>query len=157
MEIILLLTGFTDQEYIKKGMALYAKRLKHYVRFDVMEIPIPSVKGKKQFAEQKKAEVEKIMKHIRSTDHLILLDEHKQQLSSRAFAGFLQKKMNAGHKRLIFLVGGAYGFDQRICDRADDWLSLSSMTFPHQLIRLIFLEQLYRGFTIIHNEPYHND
>lgn len=157
MEIVFLLTGHTDTEYLKQGMDIYASRIRHYVRFSVKEIKLNKKELRKQPAEQKKAEAITIMKHLEPQDYLVLLDEYGKQYTSREFSSFIQKKMNAGTKRLVFLVGGAWGFDESVKQRANAKLSVSKMTFPHQLIRLIFMEQLYRAFTILKNEPYHND
>lgn len=156
MEFLFLLTGVTTDSFVKEGMDLYASRIKHYVNFEIREIK-PGKKGSKKLVkEQKKQEAAAIMKHLEKSDFLVLLDEHGKQYTSRRFADFIQKKMNAGYKRIVFLVGGAYGFDEALKNRADALLSLSEMTFPHQLIRIIFLEQLYRAYTILNNEPYHN-
>lgn len=157
MEIVFLLTGATDESYLKAGIELYAARVKHYVRFKIAEIKLNRKEQKKKPDELMKAEAAAVEKHLEPGDFLVILDEHGRQFSSREFSGFLQKKMNAGTKRLVFLVGGAWGFDPSIKKRADASLSVSKMTFPHQLIRLIFMEQLYRAFTILRNEPYHND
>jgi 23S rRNA (pseudouridine1915-N3)-methyltransferase len=157
MEIVFLLTGQTDADYLKQGMDIYARRISHYIRFSVKEIKLNKKDLRKQPAEQKKAEATAILKNLDNQDYLVLLDEYGKQYSSRDFSSFIQKKMNAGTKRLVFLVGGAWGFDESVKQRANSKLSVSRMTFPHQLIRVIFMEQLYRAFTILKNEPYHND
>lgn len=157
MEIVFLLTGHTDADYLKQGMDIYARRIRHYVRFSVKEIKLNKKDLRKQPAEQKKAEATAILKNVDNQDFLVLLDEYGKQYSSREFSSFIQKRMNAGTKRLVFVVGGAWGFDEAVKQRANAKLSVSKMTFPHQLIRVIFMEQLYRAFTILKNEPYHND
>ncbi len=157
MEIVFLLTGATDETYLKEGMEKYASRISHYIRFSTAEIKLNRREMKKPPDELMKAEAAAVEKYLEPGDFLVILDEHGRQYSSREFSGFLQKKMNAGTKRLIFLVGGAWGFDPAIKKRAGASLSVSKMTFPHQLIRVIFMEQLYRAFTILRNEPYHND
>lgn len=157
MEILLLVIGKTDADYLKEGMEIYQKRLKNYVKLEVREVELTRKMQKKQKTELMKAESALAGKHIQDDDFLVLLDEYGPQMSSREFATYLQKRMNSGLKRLLFLVGGAYGFDDQLRKRANGQISVSAMTFPHQLVRLIFLEQLYRAFTILNNEPYHND
>ncbi|MCF8219490.1 MAG: 23S rRNA (pseudouridine(1915)-N(3))-methyltransferase RlmH [Bacteroidales bacterium] len=157
MEILFLLIGQTSEDYLKQGMEIYQSRIRHYIKFDVKEVRLNKKELKKDPEEQKKAEGSALLKQIKTTDFVILLDEHGQEYTSKKFAAFLQKKMNAGKKRIVFVVGGAYGFDKQITERANAEIALSRMTFPHQLIRLLFLEQLYRAFTILKGEPYHNE
>lgn len=137
-------------------MSDYTTRLKHYVKFELVELP--GLKNTKNMSEkdQKTKEGELIMNQINSGDHVVLLDENGKQLSSVTFAEYLQKRMNSGTRNLVFVVGGPYGFDKGIYDRGDFELSLSSMTFSHQMIRLFFVEQVYRAFSILRNEPYHH-
>jgi 23S rRNA (pseudouridine1915-N3)-methyltransferase len=134
----------------------YTKRLSFYVKFD-LEI-IPDIKNVKNLSEaqQKEKEGELILSKITPTDHLILLDENGKTFSSVGFSDFLQKKMNAGIKTLVFVIGGPYGFSETVYQKAQGKVSLSEMTFSHQMVRLFVIEQIYRGFTILRNEPYHH-
>ena len=156
MKITLLSVGKTSFGYLQEGMDLYVKRLKHYVPFEYKEIPYPKL-GKNP-AEQavKDAEGKLILKGVQPGDSLVLLDERGKSFTSPQFAQFLQKKMNSGVKNLIFVIGGAYGFSDEVYERADQKVSLSDMTFSHQMVRLFALEQIYRGFTILKGEPYHH-
>jgi 23S rRNA (pseudouridine1915-N3)-methyltransferase len=156
MNIRLLAIGKTDNKALQTLIDDYTKRLSFYVKFD-LEI-IPDIKNVKNLSEaqQKEKEGELILSKITPTDHLILLDENGKTFSSVGFSDFLQKKMNAGIKTLVFVIGGPYGFSETVYKRATGKLSLSAMTFSHQMIRLFFIEQLYRGFTILRNEPYHH-
>lgn len=157
MKITLLTIGKTEDSYLKEGIEKYLKRLKHYVSFKVLELP--ELKNTKSLSadQQKAKEAELIHKHIASTDQLILLDEKGKELSSVQFSGFLNKKMLGSVQHMVFVVGGPYGFDPAIQNRADDKISLSKMTFSHQMVRLFFIEQLYRSFTILKGEPYHHE
>ena len=156
MQITLMAIGKTDSNQLEQLIAVYAKRLKHYVRFDINIIP--DIKNRKTLSEeqQKEKEGELILNQIKSSDTLLLLDEKGKQYSSMEFAQFLQKKMNSGIKNLVFVIGGPYGFSSKVYDRSDGMVSLSKMTFSHQMVRLFIVEQLYRGFTILRNEPYHH-
>ena len=156
MKITLLAIGKTDDKNLQTLIAAYSKRLKHYVPFS-FEL-IPDIKNVKNLSEtlQKQAEGEAILKRLQHADTLILLDENGKQFSSVGFSQFLQKKMNSGLKNLVFVIGGPYGFSEEIYERANGKISLSKMTFSHQMVRLFFIEQLYRGFTILRNEPYHH-
>ncbi|RDK87204.1 23S rRNA (pseudouridine1915-N3)-methyltransferase [Marinirhabdus gelatinilytica] len=156
MKITLLAIGKTDDKNLQKLIDVYQKRLSHYVPF-TLEV-IPDIKKTKNLSEeqQKQLEGNEILKRTSTTDHLILLDEKGVSYSSIKFANFLQKKMNSGLKNLVFVIGGPYGFSQEIYDRAQGKVSLSAMTFSHQMVRLFVVEQLYRGFTILRNEPYHH-
>jgi len=142
---------------LKEGIDKYIKRLKHYARLTIIEID--ELKNTKSLtAEQQKVkEAELILKKISPTDHVILLDEKGNELSSTQFAAYINKKSLGSISSLIFIVGGPYGFDQSVYERANDKLSLSNMTFSHQMVRLFFVEQLYRAFTIIKGEPYHHE
>ncbi|MFW6020184.1 MAG: 23S rRNA (pseudouridine(1915)-N(3))-methyltransferase RlmH, partial [Bacteroidales bacterium] len=145
MEILFLLSGQTNEDYLKQGIEIYKSRVNHYVKFDIKEVKLNKKEQKKEPEEQIKKEGAALLKQIKSTDFVVLLDEHGQELTSKKFAAFLQKKMNAGIKRIVFVVGGAYGFDKQMKERANAEIAVSRMTFPHQLVRLLFLEQLYRA------------
>ncbi|MDR2009148.1 MAG: 23S rRNA (pseudouridine(1915)-N(3))-methyltransferase RlmH [Bacteroidales bacterium] len=157
MNIILYVVGKTDDNYLNEGTDKYFKRIKHYINFDLQIIK--DIKNTKNITEdiQKKLEGEKILAGITNSDIIVLLDEKGKELNSREFSGFLTKQMNSGIKNLVFIIGGPYGFSEQVYERANHKISLSKMTFSHQIIRLIFAEQLYRAFTIINNEPYHHD
>lgn len=156
MNIKLLAIGKTDNMALQSLIEDYSKRLAFYVKFD-LEI-IPDIKNAKNFSEsqQKEKEGELLMAKVTTSDQLILLDENGKSFTSIAFSDELQKKMNAGIRTLVFAIGGPYGFSDAVYKRADGKISLSSMTFSHQMVRLFFIEQLYRGFTILKNEPYHH-
>ncbi|MGV6832035.1 MAG: 23S rRNA (pseudouridine(1915)-N(3))-methyltransferase RlmH [bacterium] len=156
MQITLLAIGKTDDKQLQQLIDTYQKRLSHYVKFD-FEI-IPDLKNTKNLSEtqQKEKEGEALLKKMQSSDRVLLLDENGKQFSSVAFSQQIQKHMNSGIKRLVFIIGGPYGFSPAIYQRADQKLSLSAMTFSHQMVRLFFIEQLYRAFTILRNEPYHH-
>jgi 23S rRNA (pseudouridine1915-N3)-methyltransferase len=157
MQIKLIAIGKTDNCAIISLMKEYNKRLNFYIKFEI-EV-IPDLKNSKSLSEtlQKEKEGELILKKLASADELIVLDERGKSYSSVDFSGFLQKKMNSGLKQLIFVIGGPYGFSEEIYARANGKLSISKMTFSHQMIRPFFIEQLYRGFTILRNEPYHHE
>lgn len=156
MEIKLLAIGKTDDKQLNALIDQYQKRLKHYIKFDFEIIPdIKNVKNLSQ-AQQKEKEGELILKKVNTSDILVLLDENGKQFTSVEFANYLQKKMNSGIKRLIFVIGGPYGFSDTVYQKAQGKVSLSKMTFSHQMVRLFMIEQLYRGFTILKNEPYHH-
>ena len=138
-------------------VSMYTKRLNHYVRFAITTIADVRNTKKLSEAEQKRLEGEAILKLISESDHLMLLDEHGLELRSIEFADMLQRRMLSGTKRLVFVIGGPYGFSDAIYQRANSKLSLSKMTFSHQIVRAIFTEQLYRAFTILKNEPYHHE
>lgn len=156
MNIRLIAIGKTDNKNLQSLIDDYQKRLSFYIKFD-LEI-IPDIKNVKNLSEnqQKEKEGELILSKLSSTDQLILLDENGKTFSSVAFAEELQKKMNAGIKTLVFVIGGPYGFSETIYAKAYGKIALSMMTFSHQMVRLFFIEQLYRGFTILRNEPYHH-
>lgn len=156
MTIKLLAIGKTDNKELSRLINDYEKRLTHYIKFD-LDI-IPDIKNVKNLSEkqQKQKEGELILGKITTTDVLILLDENGKQPNSIAFSKYLQKHMNSGIKQLIFVIGGPYGFSDDVYAKAHDKMSLSKMTFSHQMVRLFIIEQLYRGFTILRNEPYHH-
>src|SRR5690606_30520275 len=157
MTIKLIVVGKTDNKAIIALIEEYSKQLNFYIKFE-LEI-IPDLKNTKSLSEvlQKEKEGELILKNVVSSDDLILLDERGKSYSSVEFSDYLQKKMNAGLKQLIFVIGGPYGFSDQVYARANGKLSISKMTFSHQMIRPFFIEQLYRGFTILRNEPYHHE
>jgi 23S rRNA (pseudouridine1915-N3)-methyltransferase len=156
MNVTLLMIGQTGEQYLQAGIVEYEERIRRYVPF-VSEV-IPGLRNTKNMspAQLKIMESEMIMKKLNPDDHVILLDEGGTQYSSTKFAATFQKKMNASIRHLVFVIGGSYGFDTSLYERADEKLSLSAMTFSHQMVRLIFLEQLYRALTIMRNEPYHH-
>ena len=156
MTIKLIAIGKTDSKALLQLINEYESRLKHYVKFE-LEI-IPDIKNAKNLSEvqQKEKEGEVILKKINATAILILLDENGKQYSSVDFSHYLQKKMNSGIKQLIFVIGGPYGFSDSVYQKAQGKMSLSKMTFSHQMVRLFVVEQIYRAFTILKNEPYHH-
>jgi len=157
MNIKLLVVGKTDDKNLQALIEEYVKRVSFYVKFDV-EI-IPDIKNAKNLSviQQKEKEGSLILSKVSSSDWLILLDEKGKSFSSTQFADFLQKRMNSGIKNLFFVIGGPYGFSDEVYAKANGKISLSSMTFSHQMVRLFFIEQLYRGYTILRNEPYHHE
>jgi 23S rRNA (pseudouridine1915-N3)-methyltransferase len=157
MKIKILAIGKTDDKNLEILIEKYLKRLKHYLSV-TLEI-LPDVKNTKNLSEQeqKRIEGEAILKKIHSSDQVVLLDEKGKEFRSIEFSKFLQKKMNAGTRNLILVIGGPYGFSDPVYQRANGKLSLSKMTMSHQMIRLFLVEQVYRGFTILRNEPYHHE
>jgi len=153
----LLTVGKTDKDWVKQGMDIYVSRLKHYIPFSITEIPeLKNVSALSR--EQIKAkEGELILKNVKPADNLVLLDERGKEYSSVEFAKVLQDKINYEGKDIVFVIGGAYGFSEDVYRRANSKMSLSRMTFSHQMVRAIFAEQLYRAFTIIKGEPYHHE
>lgn len=156
MKIKLVCVGKTVSKYLITGEQEYIKRLSHYNK--VEKIEIPELKNAKKLSKEqiKKAEGDLIKKNISPGDIVILMDENGKQFSSVEYSKFLQKKFNSGGKGLVFVIGGAYGFSDEIYALANDKISLSKMTFSHQMVRLFFLEQIYRAFTILKGEPYHH-
>ena len=156
MKIKLLAIGKTDNKALQSLMDEYQQRLKHYIKFE-FEI-IPDIKNAKKLSEyqQKEKEGELILSKIQPTDELMLLDENGLEFTSIAFSNYLQKKMNAGTKQLVLLIGGPYGFSDAVYAKSLGKVSVSKMTFSHQMIRVFIIEQLYRAFTILRNEPYHH-
>lgn len=157
MKITLLLVGKTSDDFIQKGMDNYLKRMKRYISFSVEMIP--ALKNAKSLSKDqiKDKEGQLILSKISETDFLLLLDENGKEMSSVGFSKYLKKMMLQSVKNLVFVVGGAYGFSPEVYERGNSKLSISQMTFSHQIIRLIFMEQIYRAFTIINNEPYHHE
>jgi len=154
--IKLLTIGKTDNTSLQSLITEYENRLKHYIRFE-MEI-IPDIKNVKNLSEsqQKEKEGNLILKKINNTDVMILLDEKGKQFTSLEFSNYLQKKMNSGIKQMVLVIGGPYGFSDEVYTKAQGKISLSKMTFSHQMVRLFMVEQIYRAFTILKNEPYHH-
>ncbi len=157
MEIVLLTVGKTTIDFVLDGIAEYTKRLKHYIPYSIQMLPDIKKAASLSVERQKEAEGEMIISKLLPGDHVILLDERGKEYSSMEFATFLEKQMVAGRKRLIFVVGGPYGFSRAVYDRADGKISLSKMTFNHEMVRLFFTEQVYRAMTILRGEPYHHE
>ncbi len=155
MKIKVLFVNKTVGSWVKEGLTEYKSRLKRYLTVDFIELEI-STSVKRQVQEILDDESTKILSHVKSSDHLVLLDENGVHVSSEEFAKWLNKKFVSIQGDLIFVVGGAYGFHSNLKERANEQLSLSSMTFTHQMVRVIFAEQLYRAMTILKNEPYHH-
>ena len=156
MKIKLLAIGKTDDKNLQVLIDKYQNRLKHYIKFEL--VVIPDIKNVKNLSEnqQKEKEGELILKQLQPTDQLVLLDENGKEFSSVIFSEFMQKKMNSGIKQLVFVIGGPYGFSETVYKKAQGKVSLSKMTFSHQMVRLFVVEQIYRAFTILKNEPYHH-
>ena len=155
MNVTLLWTGKTTAGYLETGIGLYLKRLEHYVPFEV--VTLPDIKRAHLTDEQQKVlEGEALLQRLQPGDRVVLLDEKGKTFTSEAFARQLGNWMTAGVRRLAFVIGGPYGFSEPVYRRADHLMSLSAMTFSHQMVRLIFAEQLYRAFTILRGEPYHH-
>ena len=156
MKIKLLTIGKTDNAALAQLIKTYEARLKHYIQFSI-EI-ITDLKNTKNFSEeiQKEKEGDLILSKISTTDRMVLLDENGTSFDSIEFSKFLQKQMNSGIKQLVFIIGGPYGFSEKIYKKSQGKISLSKMTFSHQMVRLFAIEQIYRGFTILKNEPYHH-
>lgn len=156
MKITLIAVGKTEDKYLIEGIDKYLNRLKHYINFSLQIIP--DIKNTKNLteAQQKNKEAELIAKQINPTDVVVLLDEKGKKHSSVSFSAYLNKQMIGSVQHLVFIIGGPYGFDESIYNRANTSLSLSDMTFSHQMVRLFFVEQLYRAFSILKNEPYHH-
>ena len=157
MKITLAVIGKTEVGFVRQGIEEYVKRLQHYVTFNIQYVG--DVKGTRNMSEaqQKAAEGRALLATLETSDHVVLLDEHGTERTSMDFSQWLQRRMASGVKRLVFVVGGPYGFSPEVYDRANEKISLSKMTFPHELVRLVFVEQLYRGFTILRHEPYHHE
>lgn len=157
MKIKILAIGKTDHKQLSLLIDEYQNRLKHYIKFEI-DI-IPDIKNVKNLSElqQKEKEGELILKKLQNTDFLVLLDDKGKQFTSIEFSKYLQKKMNAGLKQLVLVIGGPYGFSNAVYQKSQGKISLSKMTFSHQMIRIFVVEQLYRGFTILKNEPYHHE
>lgn len=157
MKITLLVIGKTDAGYFIDAVSEYQKRLEHYIPFEIQVIP--DIKNTKNLTveQQKEKEGELILKNLQPGDYVVLLDERGKEYSSLQFASYIEKKTHNVPKRLVFIIGGPYGFSGAVYDKANEKLTLSRMTFSHQMVRLIFVEQLYRAMTILNNEPYHHE
>ena len=157
MKITLLTVGKTDKDWVKQGMDIYISRLKHYIPFSVVEIP--ELKNVSALTKEqiKTREGELILKNIRPGDDLILLDERGKEYTSVELAKVIQDKISYAGKDMVYVIGGAYGFSEQVYQRANSKISLSRMTFSHQMVRAIFVEQIYRAFTIMKGEPYHHE
>ena len=157
MKITLLTVGKTDTGWVSEGLGTYVLRIGHYVPFRISEIPELKNVSALTREQIKSREGELILKNVRPSDFVMLLDERGKQYSSPGFAGMLGEHMSRTGRDIVFVIGGAYGFSDDVYARADGKMSLSGMTFPHQLVRVIFAEQLYRAFTIMRGEPYHHE
>ena len=157
MKITLLTVGKTDKDWIRQGLDIYVSRLKHYIPFGIVEIP--ELKNVSSLSKEqiKNKEGELILKNIRQTDDVILLDERGKEYTSVELAKIIQDKISYAGKDIVFVIGGAYGFSDAVYQRSNSKLSLSKMTFSHQMVRAIFAEQIYRAFTIMKGEPYHHE
>lgn len=157
MKITLLTVGKTDRDWVRQGLDIYVSRLKHYIPFSIVEIP--ELKNVSSLTKEqiRTREGELILRNLRPTDDVILLDERGKEYSSVELAKILQDKINYTGKDIVYIIGGAYGFSEDVYRRADSRLSLSRMTFSHQMVRAIFAEQIYRAFTIMKGEPYHHE
>ncbi len=157
MKMTLLTVGRTDVKWVREGLEMYVSRLGHYVPFSLVEIP--ELKNISSFSREqiKDKEGDAIIKALRPSDEVFLLDEHGREYSSMEFSVFLEEKMSRSSRDLVFVIGGAYGFSKAVYLRAEGKISLSRMTFSHQMVRTIFAEQLYRAFTILKGEPYHHE
>ncbi len=157
MKVALLLVGKTVNKHFVELIDDYASRLTHYVGFDI--ITIPELKNTKNLTaeQQKQQEGELILKQLQAGDHMVLLDEHGKELRSVEFSRLMEQRMQTVSKRMVFVIGGPYGFSPEVYAKANEKLSLSQMTFSHQMVRLIFVEQLYRAMTIMRGEPYHHE
>ncbi|RQO72014.1 23S rRNA (pseudouridine(1915)-N(3))-methyltransferase RlmH [Pedobacter sp. KBW06] len=157
MKITLLVVGKTEDKYLIEGIDKYLKRLKHYIGFNLLVIP--DVKNTKNLteAQQKTKEAELILKQLSNLDTVILMDEKGKKYTSILFSNYLNKQMIGSVQHLVFIIGGPYGFDETVYQRANGSMSLSDMTFSHQMVRLFFVEQLYRAFSILKGEPYHHE
>ena len=157
MKTVLLVVGKTVEKYFVQAIEEYVQRTKHYISFD-LEV-IPELKNTKSLSEeqQKEKEGELILKSLQPGDTVVLLDEHGKELRSVEFADYMKRKLNTTNRRLVFIIGGPYGFSPAVYDAAQEKLSLSKMTFSHQMIRLIFVEQLYRAMSILNGSPYHHE
>jgi len=157
MRILLLQIDKTQESYLEEGNQVYTKRLKNYATLETKTINVPKAVRQRSLKEQKTEEARLILSHISTDDFLILLDENGKEMTSVEFSNFIMQKQNASVKRLVFLIGGPFGFDEQVYQRANFKLSFSRMTFSHQMIRLFFYEQLYRAFSILKGEKYHHE
>lgn len=156
MKVVLLVIGKTDESYLKEALAVYEKRLGRYLSFEMKELPTP--KGNTSPTEQKRKEASLILTHpdVNSADFIVLLDEKGTEMTSPEFSIFVQKQFNKGIKKMVFLTGGAYGFAEGVYEKGNAKIALSKLTFSHQMVRVFFIEQLYRAMTILKGEKYHH-
>lgn len=157
MKITIIWTGDTSEKYLQIGIAEYIKRLKHYTKLEIVELNYLKNAKSLSEAEIKNKESEQTIQKLTTSDYIVLLDEGGEEMKSIKFSSFIQKHSVNGTRNLVFIIGGAYGFSKELYDKAQLKISLSQMTFSHQMIRLLFLEQLYRAHTIIKGEPYHHE
>jgi 23S rRNA (pseudouridine1915-N3)-methyltransferase len=157
MTITFIQIDKTQDSYLNDGVAIYTKRLKNYCSLEIKTISVPKNIRLKTENEQKLSEAQLILAELKPSDYLVVLDENGKQISSVEFSKFIMQKQNSGTRRLVFLIGGPFGFDQKIYERADFKLGLSNMTFSHQMVRLFFMEQLYRAYSILAGEKYHHE
>ncbi len=152
-----MVVGKTTTGYLKPGIDDYTSRLKHYVPFDIQYVQ--DAKNTRNLSElqQKQNEGRSILASVDKSDYVVLLDEHGREMTSVQFSEYIQKRMSSGARRVVFVIGGPYGFSQEVYDRANEKISLSKMTFSHEMVRVIFAEQIYRAFTILNHEPYHHE
>ncbi len=157
MKGVLIVVGKTTDKRFAAIIQEYAERIRHYIPFDIEVIPeLKNTKGISQ-NEQKQREGELILRSLQAGDYIVLLDEHGSERTSMEFAAWMQKKMSAGPKRLVFIIGGPYGFSENVHKRGNEEISLSRMTLSHQMVRMLFVEQIYRAMTILNGEPYHHE
>lgn len=157
MKISLLVVGKTVHSYLNQGIDEYTKRISRYCPFSIQYIADAKTTKSLSQEQQKQLEGDNIAAALDKSDYIVLLDEHGKEFTSVDFSAYIERKMQSVPKRLVFIIGGPYGFSKEIYGRANEKISLSKMTFPHDLIRLVFTEQLYRAFSIIHHEPYHHE
>lgn len=157
MKITLLTVGKTDIKWVKEGLEMYVSRLKHYIPFELVEIPELKNVGALSKEQIKQKEGDLLLKSVKPQDELVLLDEHGREYRSIEFAKYLDDRISRAGRDIVFVIGGAYGFSEDVYARCNSKISLSRMTFSHQIVRAIFAEQLYRAFTIMRGEPYHHE
>ena len=157
MVIELLTIGKTSIGFVENGIGEYTKRLKHYIPYSIRSLPDVKNASRMDQTRQKEAEGQKIIDSLTPSDFVVLLDERGKQYSSVEFSSFIEKQMLSGRRKTVFVVGGPYGFSKEVYERADSLLSLSKMTFNHEMVRLFFTEQIYRAMTILRGEPYHHE
>jgi|SRR5690554_3323265 len=157
MKIKLIYVGKTGKSFLTDGEKEYTKRVKHYLPFEALELPDVKNAKKRSQDEIKRLEAVAILEKIKPNDFVVLLDEKGAEYTSVGFSDFIQKQFNSGHQGLVFVIGGAYGFSEEVYNRGNHQLALSKLTFSHQMVRMFFIEQLYRSLTILKNEPYHHE
>jgi 23S rRNA (pseudouridine1915-N3)-methyltransferase len=157
MKLVLLMTGKTDEAWLREGVAEYEKRISRYTRFEIITLPDVKNAGNRSSSWVKEKEAEKILASVKSDDQVVLLDEHGREYSTVEFVSFIRHTTMLQKKRMVFIIGGPWGFHESVTARADNMLSLSKLTFSHQLVRLLFAEQLYRVLSVIAGDPYHHE